>query len=379
MRQAVDHIQLRPSRRRGGGECPALGVRDDRIIAAVDDNQRRGEPVEPAPLGIERGHLPLHGPRQGADQSRHALGVPVGDQRVHRLPFRTEPGGEHADIGAGRPQLARRHLDEQVAVGGVAQVRRVAPQRHPLAVGVGLAMPPRSVGPVAEIPGGQIGEHGNAVVVTADGKHEADAITDVVLERRDQRRTGGVGDADEPDRARASTAGEVAHRVGNVPHVARAHLERAQVRDVGHQDEEPGPGKHGGEHHQTRIVRSRAGRPRYQHQRRDGAVAGPVDVTPVAAPRHLIAHRHAVRRRRRPLEPAGPGPGDEIAQHRGGFDDAGRRTRRYRQRPQHGADRHEPRRPACPLAHVGTHLPSPWSRRTRRAAQRLTRFIWRSG
>ena len=153
------------------------------------------------------------------------------------------------------------------------------------------------------IASGEDSGQGLDVVVTADGDHEAHAAAHVVLQRRQHRRPGGVGNADHADAA-IRAAGEVAHGVGDVARVLGPNLERPQIGDVRHQDREAGAGEGVGEGDQARVVLAVGDHPRHQDDACLGRHPRAVEVTGALSAVDAVGDRRPARRWGRALEAA---------------------------------------------------------------------------
>ena len=90
--------------------------------------------AQPAQLAfgeVERRDIRLRRRRQLADQFRHAPGIPVHDELVHRAAFGPEPGNQVIHAGRGIGKLAAGQFHERFPVGGPAQRLGMAQRIHP--------------------------------------------------------------------------------------------------------------------------------------------------------------------------------------------------------------------------------------------------------
>ena len=172
--EAVDDVQRDLAVGHGRRERPALARGDDRIVAAVHQDELERQLRQIAPREVERLEISADPRRQSVDQRRHPLRVGVVEQRHHRAALGTEARPQIGDVGREIRRACAPRSRRAPPVGGIGQPRGVGPHEHPLAVGVGRAMAPRRLGPLAVVAGGEEGHHGRDVVVAADRGQIAD-------------------------------------------------------------------------------------------------------------------------------------------------------------------------------------------------------------
>jgi hypothetical protein len=336
MRKPVDQVERCLVRRRCGGERLALGRRDDRIIAAVHQDQAERHLREILPLEVERPKVGADRGGQVGDERGHPGGVGIVQQRHDRAAFGAEARAQIGNVCAQVRELARRDLAECRPIRRIGKARRVGAHEHPLAVGVGRAMAPRLVRALAEIAGREKGEDGLDVVVPANQEHEAHKFAHRGFERGKQGGAGGVRDRSDADRGllrRPKAARQMADRCRHRPGVLRAQPLGAQIGDLRHQDREARAGKGPSERHQAGIVLALLDRARDQDQGRECALPRPVQIAeqrPGAAP----GHRPPPGFWRTRLQSAGLVARGDVGQHLGGLERARRRAGAERQQSQ---------------------------------------------
>ena len=131
MAEAVDDEQRGLALGHGGGQRPALARRDDRIVAAMHQDELERQLRQVAPRQVESFEIGPDARRQSVDQRWHPVRIGVVQQRHHGATFRTEAGPQVSDVGRRIGELARRDRGQRLAVGGVGQTRRRWPARTP--------------------------------------------------------------------------------------------------------------------------------------------------------------------------------------------------------------------------------------------------------
>ena len=218
MRETVDQRQVRLAGPQRGGQGFALGIGNDRVVAAVDEDEAGFEGLEVARGEVERRDVGPDIRWQRVDQRPRPLRLAVVEEAHHRAAFGAEIGLEILDRGVEIGELAPGHGRERDTVKATLDPLDIGQHEDPFAVFVGPRRAPLFVRAATKISGREERHHAAQVVVAADRNHEVDAEAEFRLDERDHGgpdRVGDRGDADAVGRLALGPAGQIANRGGD--------------------------------------------------------------------------------------------------------------------------------------------------------------------
>ena len=151
MGEACDHIELCLPVRGRGVKGDAFRKRDNLIIAAMNEKERRLQFGKLLRARIEALHVRANLRRKRRDQLRYPVRVVVRKERVDGPTVSPELGRQGLNIRLRVLEFELCHLPEKRLVKSISHPAHVALEEHPLSVGIGLNTEPWPVRRLAKV------------------------------------------------------------------------------------------------------------------------------------------------------------------------------------------------------------------------------------